>query len=278
MRFITPGYFQAMGIPLKLGRGVEESDGTTALPVAVVSESFVQRYWPGKNPIGRSFQIASGTRTIVGVAGNVRVRGLEARSEPQVYLSYRQMRDGNLVWYAPKDLAVRTTVNPTSLTAGIRAIIHDADPQQPISDVQTLTEIVESNTASRRVQARVLGAFAAIAFLLAAVGIHGLLSFSVSQRTQEIGVRMALGAKSGQILSLILGESSRLAIAGVVLGAGLGYGAGRAMQSLLAGLEPGDAATFATAMALAVMMTLAGSLIPTVRAVRVDPAVAVRAE
>ena len=214
----------------------------------------------------------------MGVAGNVRVRGLEAPSEPQVYLSYRQMRDGNLVWYAPKDLAVRTTVNPTSLTAAIRAIIHDADPQQPISDVQTLTEIVESNTASRRVQARVLGAFAAIAFLLAAVGIHGLLSFSVSQRTQEIGVRMALGAKSGQILSLILGESSRLAIAGVVLGAGLGYGAGRAMQSLLAGLDPGDAATFATAMALAVILTLAGSLIPTVRAVRVDPAVAVRAE
>ena len=153
-----------------------------------------------------------------GVAGNVRVRGLEAPSEPQVYLSSRQMRDGNVVWYAPKDLAVRTTVNPTSLTAAIRAIIHDADPQQPISDVQTLTEIVESNTASRRVQARVLGAFASVAFLLAAVGIHGLLSFSVSQRTQEIGVRMALGAKSGQILSLILGESSRLAIAGVVLG------------------------------------------------------------
>jgi ABC-type antimicrobial peptide transport system permease subunit len=144
--------------------------------------------------------------------------------------------------------------------------------------VQTLTEIVESNTASRRVQARVLGAFAAIALLLAAVGIHGLLSFSVSQRTQEIGVRMALGAKSGQILSLILRESSRLAIAGVVLGAGLGYGAGCAMQSLLAGLDPGDAATFATAMALAAMMTLAGSLIPTVRAVRVDPAVALRAE
>ncbi|MGH9629548.1 MAG: FtsX-like permease family protein, partial [Bryobacteraceae bacterium] len=167
---------------------------------------------------------------------------------------------------------------PKSLIAAISAIIHDADPQQPISDVQTLTEIVESNTASRRVQARVLGAFAAIAFLLAAVGIHGLLSFSVSQRTQEIGVRMALGAKSGQILSLILGESSRLAIAGVVLGAGLGYGAGRAMQSVLAGLGPGDAATFGTAMALAVMMTLAGSLIPTVRAVRVDPAVAVRVE
>jgi putative ABC transport system permease protein len=278
MRFITPGYFLAMGIPLKLGRAVEESDGATALPVAVVSESFVQRYWPGQNAIGRSFQIASGTRTIVGVAGNVRVRGLEARSEPQVYLSYKQMRDGSLAWYAPKDLAVRTTVNPTSLTAAISAIIHGADPQQPIADVQTLTEIVESNTSSRRVQARVLGAFAAIAFLLAGVGIHGLLSFSVSQRTQEIGVRMALGAKSGQILSLILGESSRLAIAGVVLGAGIGYGAGRAMQSLLAGLEPGDAATFATAMALAVMMTLAGSLIPTVRAVRVDPAVAVRAE
>ena len=246
--------------------------------MAVVSESFVQRYWPGQNAIGRSFQIASGTRTIVGVVGNVRVRGIEAPSEPQVYLSYRQMRDGDPVWYAPKDMAVRTTISPTSLTAAIRAIIHEADPQQAISDAQTLTEIVQSNTASRRVQARVLGTFAAIAFLLAAVGIHGLLSFSVSQRTQEIGVRMALGAKSGQILSLILGESSRLAIAGVVLGAGLGYWAGRAMQSLLAGLDPGDAATFATATALAAMMTLGGSLIPTVRAVRVDPAVAVRAE
>src|SRR5258708_216667 len=170
MRFITPCYFPAMGIPLNVGRGVEESGGATALPVAVVSESFVQRYWPGQNAIGRRFQIAAGPRTIVGVAGNVRVRGLEAPSEPQVYLSYRQMRDGNPVWYAPKDLAVRTTVSPTSLTAAIRAIIHDADPQQAISDVQTLTEIVESNTASRRVQARVLGAFAAIAFLLAAVG------------------------------------------------------------------------------------------------------------
>src|SRR5205085_5622276 len=151
-------------------------------------------------------QIASGTRTIVGVAGNVRVRGLEAPSEPQVYLSYRQMRDGNLVWYAPKDLAVRTTVNPTSLTAAIRAIIHDADPQQPISDVQTLTEIVESNTASRRVQARVLGTFAAIALLLAAVGIHGLLSFSVSPPTQQMSVRTAFCATSSHILSLILGD------------------------------------------------------------------------
>jgi predicted permease len=278
MRFITPGYFPAMGIPLKAGRGVEDGDGATELPVAVVSESFVQRYWPGQDPIGQSFQIASGTRTIVGVVGDVRVRGLEARSEPQVYLPYRQMRDGNSVWFAPKDLAVRTTVNPTSLTSAIRAIIRDADPQQAVSDVQTLTEIVESNTASRRVQARVLGAFAAIAVLLAAVGIHGLLSFSVSQRTQEIGVRIALGARSGQILSLILGESSRLAIGGVALGAALGYGAGRAMQSVLAGLDPGDGVTFATSMALAVLLTLAGSLAPTIRAVRVDPAVTVRAE
>ncbi len=278
MRFITPGYFPAMGIPLKRGRGVEESDGPTSLPVAVVSESFVERYWPGQNAIGRRFQIASGTRTIVGVARNVRVRGLEAPSEPQVYLPYRQMRDGNPVWYAPKDLAVRTTLNPTSLTAAIRAIIHDADPQQPISDVQTLTEVVESSTASRRVQARVLGAFAGIAFLLAAVGIHGLLSFSVSQRTQEIGVRMALGARSGQILSLIISQSIRLAIAGVVIGAGLGYGAGRAMQSVLAGLDPGDGATFASAIVLAMMLTLAGSLIPAFRAVRVNPMIAVRAE
>jgi len=278
VRFITPGYFAAMGIPVQLGREIAENDGPASLNAAVVSESFAKRYWPDQDPIGRTFQIAFDTRTIVGVVKNVRVRGLEAASEPQVYLSYKQMRDGSLVWYAPKDLAVRTSVDPTTLTASIRAIIRQADPQQPVSDVQTLVDIVDSNTASRRVQVRILGVFAAIAFLLAAVGIHGLLSFAVSQRKQEIGVRMALGAKSSQILSLILGESSRLAIAGVIAGAALGYIAGRTMRSLLVGLDPADGATFAAAIALAIVMTIAGSALPAARAVTVDPAVVIRSE
>jgi len=169
-------------------------------------------------------------------------------------------------------------VDPTTLTASIRAVIRQADPQQPVSDVQTLVDIVDSNTASRRVQVRILGVFAAIAFLLAAVGIHGLLSFAVSQRKQEIGVRMALGAKSSQILSLVLGESSRLAIAGVIAGAALGYIAGRTMRSLLVGLDPADGATFAAAIALAIVMTIAGSALPAARAVTVDPAVVIRSE
>lgn len=278
LRFVTPGYLATMRIPLQLGRDITENDGPGALSAAVVSESFTKRYWPGQDPIGRTFEFASDTRTIVGVVKNVRVRGLEAASEPQVYLSYKQMRDGELVWYAPKDLAVRTGVDPTTMTASIRAIIRQADPQQPVSDVQTLVDIVDSNTASRRVQVRILGAFAAIAFLLAAIGIHGLLSFAVSQRKQEIGVRMALGAKSSQILSLILGESSRLAIAGVVAGAALGYLAGRTMQSLLVGLNPADGATFAAAIVLAIVMTIAGSALPAARAVSVDPAVVIRSE
>jgi putative ABC transport system permease protein len=278
MRFITPGYFPSMGIPLKLGRGVEESDGATALPVAVVSESFVQRYWPGQNAIGRSFQIASGTRTVVGVAGNVRVRGLEARSEPQVYLSYKQMRDGNLVWYAPKDLAVRTTVNPTSLSAAIRAIVHDADPQQPVSDVQTLTEIVESNTASRQVQARVLGAFAAIAFLLAAVGIHGLLSFSVSQRTQEIGVRVALGATRTRVVRLVLGEGLAVATIGTATGLVIAAVGSRWLAPLLYKESPRDPLTFGGVAVVMLAVAVIAAAIPGLRAASVDPNVALRSD
>src|SRR5205085_5479064 len=136
-------------------------------------------------------------------------------------------------FYMLKDLVIRASVPAMALVPAVRQIVQRADPEQPVSHVRMLEGVVAEQMAARSVQARVLGAFAAIAFLLAAVGIHGLLSFSVSQRTQEIGVRMALGAKSGQILSLILGESSRLAIAGVSIGAGLGYGAGRAMQPLL---------------------------------------------
>ena len=147
----------------------------------------------------------------------------------------------------------------------------------PVAEVTTLTDIVERDTASRSTQVRVLGAFALIAFVLAGIGIHGLLSFAVSQRVQEIGVRMALGARSSDILSMIIRRSLMLAVAGVVPGVALAYAAGRSMEALLAGVKPADTLTLASAVGLALAMTVLGSLAPTLRALRVDPITALRA-
>jgi predicted permease len=277
IRYVTPGYFSVMGIPLRMGRDVAESDTRESSMIALVSDSFVKRYWPGEDPVGRQINVANFDRTVIGVVGEIRVRGLERNSEPQVYLSYKQAERVH-PFYAPKDLVVRSAGDPSALAPALRRIIKAADPAQPVSDVRLMNEIVEGETATRTVQVRVLGAFALVAFLLAAIGIHGLLAFAVSSRSQEIGVRIALGARPGDILSMILREGLLLAVAGIVIGAGLAYGAGRAMQSLLAGVNPADLATFGAAIALALVMTLVGSLLPAVRAVRIDPLNALRAD
>jgi predicted permease len=277
IRYVTPGYFSVMGIPLRMGRDVAESDTRESSMIALVSDSFVKRYWPGEDPVGRQINVANFDRTVIGVVGEIRVRGLERNSEPQVYLSYKQAERVH-PFYAPKDLVVRSAGDAAALAPALRRIIKAADPAQPVSDVRLMNEIVEGETATRTVQVRVLGAFALVAFLLAAIGIHGLLAFAVSSRSQEIGVRIALGARPGDILSMILREGLLLAVAGIVIGAGLAYGAGRAMQSLLAGVNPADLATFGAAIALALVMTLVGSLLPAVRAVRIDPLNALRAD
>ena len=176
-----------------------------------------------------------------------------------------------------QDLVIHSSLGAADIVPQLRRIIHDADPQQPVSDVRTLENIVDAETASRALQVRVIGVFAAIAFLLAGIGIHGVLSFAVSQRTPEIGVRMALGARSGDILTLVVKQGVILAGAGVLLGAALAYVAARMMEALLAGVRPGDSATFAAAVGLCAVMTLAGSLIPALRAIRVDPLTAMHA-
>ena len=275
LREVSPGFFTTLGVPIVQGRDLADSDAADRQLAAVVSASFVKRFLAdGTNPIGRRFAFAFQEFTVVGVAGDLRVRGLEQPSEPQVYLSYLQPPPWPFYW--PQDLIVRASVAPDALLPSIRAIVRKADPDQPISDVRTMAEIVADKTASRAAQLRVLGAFAVVALLLAAIGIHGVLSFAVSQRTQEIGVRIALGAQRRDILGWVLGRGAVLAVAGVVPGIALAYVAGRLLEALLAGVTPGDATTFLTAVALAVVMTLAGSLVPTLRAIRVDPIRAIR--
>jgi putative ABC transport system permease protein len=273
----TPGFFATMGIPLLRGRDISDADTNAAPWVAVVSQSFVDLMWPGRDPIGRQFFMAFHERTVVGVVGTIRVRGLERESEPQVYVPASQTAD-TLIFYAPKDLAVSGSVPTTTLAPAVRQIIARADAQQPISDVRLLTDIVEADTAARRVQLRVLGGFAVISFLLAGVGVHGLLAFAVSSRTREIGLRMALGARSSELVAMVLGRGLRLAVLGVTLGAVVAIAAGRALQAVLAGVSPTDPAVYAGAITLAILMTLLGCLVPSVRAVRVDPIEAIRTE
>jgi putative ABC transport system permease protein len=290
VRYVTPGYFATLRIPLVAGRDVSDSDTAGALQVAVVSRSFVERYWPGQNPIGRRFRFGplgggsistSGdfqNRTVVGVVDEVKVRGPERRNEPQVYLPNRQQPEDAMSWYTPQDLAVRHTGEPGTIVTALRKIVARADPALPVTDVRTLEAIVEGQTAPRRVQVRVLAGFAALAVLLAGVGIHGLLAFTVASRSQELGVRRALGARTSDILRLVVRHGLRLAALGTGLGLALAWAVGRSLEALLAGVSPQDLATSAAAAFLALATALAGTLVPAWRAARVDPLKVIRVD
>jgi predicted permease len=278
VRYVTPDFFATMGIPIRAGRDVAESDTRQAPFVAVISDSLARKIWPRENPIGKRFRVTLDDRVVVGVVGDVRVRGLETASEPQVYLPAPQVRDGDIIAYVPQILTVRSAVPPATLLPAIRAVVAREDPLQPISNVRLLSDVLDAETAPRAVQVRVLGAFAAMALLLAAVGIHGLLAFAVSQRQREIGVRIVLGAPAGGILAMVLRRGLALAVMGVAAGLALAYAAGRLMQTLLFGVSPHDVPTFAAAAGLALAMTVIGSFLPAMRAVRVDPLAAIRTE
>ena len=280
LRFVTPDYFATIGIPIRQGRDISDTDALDTMPVAVVSESFGKEHFPGQDLIGRQFGFAGAVRTIVGVVGDIRFRGLErTNSEPQVYLAAFQQPNSSIAsFYAPQDLIVRTTVPPSTLMPAVRGIIRKADPQLPITNMRTLEEVVSLETAPRVVQLRVLGGFAVIALGLAAIGIHGLLAFSVSSRVREIGVRIALGARAMDIMWMVMGRSTALALVGVTLGSVLAYAAGRSLQALLFGVSPANATVFTAAIGVSLLMTIAGSTLPAWRAVRVDPISATRAE
>lgn len=276
IRYVTPRFFETMGTPILKGRDVSATDALDSPFAAVVSESFARRHYPDQDPLGRSFAIGMDVRTIVGVVGDIKVRGLERESEPQVYMPVTQQR--RLYFYSPKDLVIRANVPVATLIPSVRGIVAGADPELPIMALQTLEQVVTAETAPRVVQLRVLSGFAAIAILLAAIGIHGLLAFTVASRSREIGVRIALGAKARDIMRMILGRSAVLAMIGVTLGAAVAYAAGKWMQAILFGVNPGDVTVFALAVIVSLLMALAGSIAPAWRAVRVDPITATRTD
>jgi hypothetical protein len=274
---VTPQFFDVLGVPILEGRGVEDGDRAGRPLVAVGSESLVRRHWPDGDALGRTVRVRERDYTLVGVVRDIKVRGLERSSEPQLYFAAAQAGAlGGL--YIPKDLVVRAAGSPDGLVPAVREVVRRVDPEQPVSDVRLMRDVVAGQTADRRAQLRVLGALAAIALLLTGVGIHGLLAFMVVQRSHEIGVRLALGARPGQMARTIVAEATRLAVLGVIPGVLVAYAAARAMSALLFGIAPGDILTLAGGVLVVLVVTLAGSLAPALRAVRMSPMVAMRTE
>ena len=278
LRLVTPGFFETLEIPLLAGRDVSEADTRDRQLVAVVSESFAKRFWPTEDPIGREFETRGDRRIVVGVVADIRVRGLERSSEPQLYLPAYQppATIGDL--YQPKDLVVRAARPDPGLVAAIRRVVRQADPQQPVSNVRLLAEVVGDQTADRRAQVNVLGALAVLALLLTAVGIHGLLAFTVSQRDREIGVRLALGASPRSVARMIVADGMRVALLGVVPGVFVAWMAARSMSALLVGVPPGDPLTIAAVAAVCFVTTVAACARPALRAAGVHPIAALKSD
>ena len=272
-RLISPEYFRAMQIPVTRGRTFEQRE---AAPAVIVSEPTARRFWNDANPIGRRVRFSSGEAapwfTVVGVAGEVRMRGPRGESRSEVYLPY---------WQFPElgtNVILKADGRPEALAAPLRQAVRELDPDLPVSSIEPMTAIVAASIEQPRFLALLVGIFAAAALALAAVGIYGLIAFSVAQRTQEIGVRMALGAGRGDVLRLIVFEGMTLTAVGLAIGAAGAAIVALALQSQLFGVTPLDPMTFA-----ATVLTLAGTAIvacfvPAARAARVDPMVALRAE
>ena len=276
-RYVTPQFFSALGIPLVAGRDLEDADASRGR-VAVVSRSFAERYWPGEDPLGRSFLFQDGPRVVVGVVGDIRVRGLERTSEPQMYLPSSHIGDTPLAFHDPKDLVIRAPGRELALLPGVRDIVRSVDPNQPISDVMTLSDLLAMQTAPRRAQVNVLAALAVVALILAGLGIHGLLAYTVAQRRRDIAVLLALGAEPTRIARGILRNAMAIMLLGVVPGLLVALVAGNAMRSLLFGVPPIDPVTILLTLAVCIGMSLTGAWVPALRAIRVSPMHAMREE
>ena len=275
IRSVTPGYMEALSIPLRAGRFIDARDGERAPRVALVSEGAARRFWPGENPVGRQIRLhvneaIKEPRQIVGVVGDVRTRGMELAPVPVIYVPHTQ--------YGPQSMAlmVRTSGEAMAVLPQLRAALKTMAPDVALSRARTLDELVAANVAQPRFRTLLLAIFAAVSLVLATVGLYGVVAFSVNQRRAELGLRIALGADPADVLRLVLREGMMPVAAGIVAGVGAALLLARVMQSLLFGVDATDPVTFAgVALALAAV-ALAACYVPARRATRVDPAMTLR--
>jgi putative ABC transport system permease protein len=275
---VTPDYFRAMGVRVQQGRVFTDHDTADAPPVAVVDETFVRAHFPGENALGKRFRFGRSSpedkdvkwMEIVGVVSHVKNYGVDQESRVEIYLPYFQSP------VTTATLIVRSSTDPAALAASVRQAVKAVDPEVPVYSVRTLAEIVSDRTAQRRLAVMLITVFAAVALLLAAVGIYGVMSYAVAQRTQEIGIRMALGAERRDILRMVLRHGSLMAAAGIAVGLTVALGLARLITSLLFQVSATDPPTFSVVPVVLIAVALVACYIPARRATRVDPLVALR--
>jgi putative ABC transport system permease protein len=272
IRRVADSYFRTVGLALVRGRLLAEADTTTAPPVIVINEAAARRFFPQQDPLGKQIAFWGARRTIVGIVANERFQGIAEAPPLAVYAPYSQAPSGGGV------LLVRTAGDPAALANSVRGVIRDQDPALAVFGLEPLEETVSRSFAERRFTMLVLGLLAGVALLLAAIGIHGVLSYTVEQRTREIGIRMALGAQPGRVLRLVVGQGAQLAAAGAALGLTGAWILSRGMASLLFGIRPTDPVTFVAVPVLLAVVALVASYLPARRALRLDPVRALRAE
>jgi putative ABC transport system permease protein len=277
-RAIGPGYFSTMGIPMIRGRDFTDQDKADSKNVVVISEKTAQHYWPGKDPIGKRLKPGATTsdvpwREVIGVVKDVRQNDFIAQPKMQMYFAYRQLKD-----LAANALIVRTSVEPMSLATSIRDTIWAVDKDQPVANVDTMDHIVSEAIARQRFSMLLLGIFAALALILAAVGIYGVMSYSVAQRTHEIGIRMALGARRADVLKMTVNQGLKLVSIGMMLGLAAAFLLTRVLASLLFGISATDPITFLGISLVLLVVAILASYLPALRATKVDPIIALRAQ
>jgi putative ABC transport system permease protein len=276
IRVADPGYFPAMGIPLLAGRSFTERDNAGSARVVLINETLARKFWPNESPLGQHITMKDWgpplTGEIVGVVGDVKGNGLDATVGPMLYWPYTQF--GQIF----NTMVVRSDDDPLRLAAAVKSRVWSVDKDQPVSRIQTMDQILSDSVARRRLYVVLLGVFASVALLLAAAGIYGVVSYSVTQRTSEIGIRVALGAAPVDVLRLIIAQAAKLALTGEILGILLALGLTRLMASLLFGIGAADPLTFVGVALLLSAVALAACYIPARRAMRVDPMVALRYE
>jgi putative ABC transport system permease protein len=285
-RWVSPGYFRALDIPILRGEGFRDEDLDSSEHFVVLSELLAERLFPGEDPIGKRLQFDhvgdpnAQWYTVVGVAANVKNGGLTGEEEPEYYrlrLNRVEAWAGNGVWGQTAVMVVRSSLPPPEMSRWIRSQVAALDPTLPVG-IATLQERVSKLADQPRFQAILVGFFAAIGLVLAVIGLYGVIAFLVAQRTQEIGVRMALGAERGHILRLVMGKSLRLIVCGTVVGLVAALAVSRVLSSLLFGIGSHDPVTFGLVTCLLIVVALLATLIPARLASRVDPIVALRCE
>ncbi len=275
---VSPGYFQALGVPLLRGRFFSDRDGPNTVPLVIVNQALGRSLWPGEDPVGKRFSLSSGSpatwHTVIGVVGDMRRERPELPATPQ----YFQPQTQRSIWDTNLVARLYSGADSRGLAADILAVIRSIDKTQPRPKVAALEELLGEMESTRRFQTSLLSLLSLIALGLASVGIYGLMHYSVAQRTREIGIRMAFGARRGDVLRMVIRQALGLAMTGIALGMAGAYAVARTISTLLYGVKPTDPATFAGVGLLILAVTLTASFIPALRATKVDPMVALHYE